>query len=115
MKHKDRNIVELSGIIGDDFRYDNTQEGQPYASFSLIVDSYLKDIADATEKNHRMQFIRIVCFDKSQIEYLQKVDAKRGLRAIVFGRLTSYKKELKGNTFIQLAVTVRDIIIAKTK
>lgn len=112
---KDKNIVVLEGIIGDDFKYGKTQEGKEFATFSLCVNSFNKEMADSTERTHSQAFIRIFVYDKVQLEYLHKVDTHRGQRVSVFGRLISFKNEYKGNTFITNNVVCRDISIIKTK
>ena len=111
----DKNIVLLEGIIGDDAKFGKTQEGKEYFTFSLCVNSFLKDMSDSTERTHSQVFIRIFVYDKKQIEYLHKVKAHRGQRASIFGRLSSFKNEYRGNTFITLNVICRDINITKTK
>ena len=87
----DKNIVLLEGIIGDDAKFGKTQEGKEYFTFSLCVNSFLKDMSDSTERTHSQVFIRIFVYDKKQIEYLHKVKAHRGQRASIFGRLSSFK------------------------
>lgn len=111
----DKNIVLLSGVIGDDCKYGKTQEGKEYFTFSLCINSFIKEIADKTERTHSQAFIRIFCYDSRQLEYLKKVNAHRGQRANVFGRLISFKSELKGNTFVANNVVCRDIEIVQTK
>lgn len=111
----DKNIVMLEGVIGDDYKYGKTQDGKEYATFSLCINSYMKEFADSTERTHSQTYIRIFVFDKKQVDYLQKVKARRGQRASVFGRLTSVKNEYKGNTFITNNVTCRDVTIIKNK
>lgn len=111
----DKNIVMLEGIIGDDFKYGRTQEGRDFATFSLCVNAYIKEMADSTERTHSQTYVRIFIYDKRQIEYLQNVKAHRGQRASVFGRLSSCKCEYKGITYISNNVIARDITIIKTK
>lgn len=111
----DKNIVWLEGIIGDDYKYGRTDDGKEYATFSLCVNSFIKEISDATERTHSQNFIRTTVFDKKQIAYLRKVDAHRGMRVSVFGRISSFKTEYKGIDFIQLSIVVRDIAIIQTK
>ena len=111
----DKNIVLLEGIIGDDAKFGKTQEGKEYFTFSLCVNSFLKDMSDSTERTHSQVFIRIFVYDKKQIEYLPKVKAHRGQRASIFGRLSSFKNEYRGNTFMTMNVICRDINITKTK
>ena len=74
----DKNIVMLEGIIGDDYKYGKTQDGKEYATFSLCINSYMKEFADSTERTHSQTYIRIFVFDKKQVAYLQKVKARRG-------------------------------------
>lgn len=117
-KHKimlDKNIVFLEGLIGDDFKYGRTSEGKEYATFSLACNSFIKDISDNTERTHSQNYIRTTVFDKKQIAYLRKIDAHRGQRVSVFGRISSFKTEYKGIDFIQLSIVVRDIAIIQTK
>ena len=111
----DKNIVFLEGLLGDDFKFGRTDEGKEYATFSLCVNSFIKEISDKTERSHSQNFIRTTVFDKKQLEYLKRVDAHRGLRVSVFGRISSFKTEYKGIEFIQLSIIVRDISIIQTK
>ena len=99
----------------DDAKFGKTQEGKEYFTFSLCVNSFLKDMSDSTERTHSQVFIRIFVYDKKQIEYLHKVKAHRGQRASIFGRLSSFKNEYRGNTFMTMNVICRDINITKTK
>ena len=110
----DKNIVLLEGIIGDDYKYGKTVDGKDYATFSLCINSFVKEIADGTERTHSQAFIRIFVYDKRMVEYLRKVNARRGNRASVFGRLVSFKSEYRGNTFMVNNVVCRDVQIIKT-
>ena len=111
----DKNIVFLEGLLGDDFKYGRTEDGKEYATFSLCVDSFIKEISDKTERTHSQNFIRTTVFDKRQLAYLHKVDAHRGMRVTVFGRISSFKTEYKGVEFIQLSIVVRDIGVIQSK
>lgn len=111
----DKNIVQLEGIIGDDFRYGKTQNGKEYATFSLCINSFFKEMADATERTHSQTYVRIFLYDRKQVEYLKRVNAHRGQRASIFGRLSSFKNEYKGITFMTNNVICRDVAIINTK
>lgn len=111
----DKNIVWLEGLIGDDCKYGRTEDGKEYFTFSLCVNSFIKEISDKTERTHSQNFIRTTVFDKKLIAYLRRVDAHRGMRVSVFGRVSSFKTEYKGIDFIQLSIVVRDIAIIQTK
>lgn len=111
----DKNIVHLEGVIGDDFKFGKTEDAKDFCTFSLCISSYSKQYADESERNHQTTYIRIMVFDKKRVEYLKNVEAKRGQRATIFGRISSHKSEYKGIEFIQNNVVVRDISIIKTK
>lgn len=111
----DKNIVWLEGIIGDDAKFGKTQEGKEFYTFSLCINSFAKEMADSTERTHSQAFIRVFCYDKKHLAYLQKVHAHRGQRATVFGRLTSFKNEYHGHVFLTISVICRDISILKTR
>lgn len=111
----DKNIVFLEGLVGDDYKYGRTSDGKEYATFSLSCNSFIKEISDNTERTHSQNFIRTTVFDKKLVAYLRKVDAHRGQRVSVFGRISSFKTEYKGIDFIQLSIVVRDIAILQTK
>lgn len=115
MPKLDKNIVFLEGVLGDDFKYGQTEDGKEYATFSLCVNSFIKEISDQTERTHSQNYIRTTVFDKKQVEYLRKVNAHRGQRATIFGRISSFKTEYKGIEYIQLSIIVRDIGIIQTK
>ena len=115
MPKLDKNIVFLDGVLGDDFKYGRTEDGKEYATFSLCVNSFIKEISDQTERTHSQNYIRTTVFDKKQVEYLRKVNAHRGQRATIFGRISSFKTEYKGIEYIQLSIIVRDIGIIQTK
>jgi single-stranded DNA-binding protein len=111
----DKNIVILEGVIGDDFKYGKTQEGKEYATFSLCVNAFLKEISDTTEGTHSQTYVRIFVYDKRLVDYLKRVNAKRGQRASVFGRLSSFKNEYKGISFMTNNIVCRDVTIIKTR
>lgn len=110
----DKNIVILEGVVGDDFKWAKTQEGKEFATFSLCIDSYVKEFADLTERSHSQTFVRINVFDKRYIEYLHKITIRSGTRVSVFGRLTSSRTEYKGISLMQNHVVCRSIEIIKT-
>lgn len=112
---KDKNIVQLEGLICDDFKHGRTQDGKEYITFSLGINCFYKEMADTTERSHSQTYVRIFVYDKQQVEYLKRVKAHRGQRASVFGRLNSCKNEYKGITYMANNVICRDIAIINTK
>ncbi len=111
----DKNFVHLEGSIGDDIKWGNADNGNPYCTFTLIVDSYFKETRDPTERDHSRTFIRVFVYGKPQLEYLKRVSVRQGNRASIFARLSSHKTEFGSKTIIQLNVVVRDITIIKTQ
>lgn len=115
MAKLDKNIVLLEGLIGDDFKFGKTSDAKEMITFSLCINTYMKEIADDTERTRSQTYVRIFVYDKKQIEYLRRIDAHRGQRVSVLGRLSSHKSEYKGIEYIQLTVIVRDIGVIQTK
>lgn len=109
----DKNIVWLEGVIGDDYKYAKTQDGKEFATFTLLVRSYMKEFADKTEKRD-YTYLRIMVFDSKLVEHLHKMSARRGHRVSVLARLNSHRQEYKGNAFVQVDIVARDIQIIKT-
>lgn len=110
----DLNIVFLQGKIGNDLQYKKTSEGSQFATFSVVVNSFSKDMKDSTEKRSET-YIRVMCFDKHIVEYLQRVNAKQGNKVSILARLNSHKSEYKGISFIQNDVIARDVVVVKVK
>lgn len=110
----DKNIVILEGVVGDDFKWAKTQEGKEFATFSLCIDSYIKEFADSTERSHSQTFVRINVFDKRYIEYLHRIKLHAGHRVSVFGRLNSSRNEYKGISLMQNNVVCRSIEVIRT-
>lgn len=115
MAKLDKNIVLLEGLIGDDFKFGRTSDAKEMATFSLAINSYLKELADDTERTRAQTYVRIFVYDKKLLDYLRRIDVHRGMRASILGRLSSHKSEYKGIEYIQLTVIVRDIGIIQTK
>lgn len=110
----DLNLCLLIGQIGNDFKYMKCSNGKQMATFSLCINSFYKELADSTERTHSQTYIRVLCFDKAQIEYLRKVNAHQGQRAFVVSRLSSFKNEYRGNSFMTNGVVCRSITILKS-
>lgn len=108
----DKNIVLLSGISGDDVKFAKASNGKDYCTFLLLITTFEKELGDVDEHSRSMNMIRILVFNNSKtklVDYLKKIGFRRGMRVTVFGRLQSYKTEIKGNSVIQNNVFVRDI------
>lgn len=112
---KDKNIVLLEGVVGNDVKRGTAQNGKKYITFSLCINTYFKPLHDSTESEHTMTYIRVFVYDQKQVEYLNRVDIRHGNRASIFGRLNSVKTDIKGKEIIQINVVVRDISISKIK
>jgi len=111
----DKNIVLLEGILGDDYKYGRTTDGKEFATFSLHLNAFRRDMSDNTERTHGQTFIRVFVYDKGQVEYLHRVNAHRGQRASLYGRISSHMNEYKGHSYLVNAVVCRDISIIKTR
>ena len=112
---RDKNIVMLEGVVGNDLKRGTMSNGKSFITFSLCVNTYFKPLHDSTESEHPMAYIRVFIFDQRMITYLNKCKVRHGQRASVFGRLSSSSKEINGKKIVQVNVVVRDITVSKTK
>lgn len=113
----DKNIVLLSGISGDDVKFSKASNGKDYCTFLLLITTFDKEIGDVDAHTRSMDMIRIMVFNNKKtnlVDYLKSIGFKRGMRVTVFGRIQSYKTEVKGNSIIQNNVIVRDIEVIQT-
>ena len=112
---KDKNQVLLEGLVGTDAKFGKTQDGKEYFTFSLCINSHDKELGDSTERTHSQTYVRIFLYDAKQIDYVKRVNIRGNNRVYVYGRLSSFKNEYRGNTFMTLNVICRDIGLIKTK
>lgn len=110
----DLNFVMLQGKIGNDLQYRKTKDGANFATFSIVINSYNKELKDKTEQRNET-YIRIMAFDNRIVEYMQRVNAKQGNRVNVVARLNSHKSEYKGVAIVQNDVVARDVTVIKAK
>lgn len=110
----DLNFVMLQGRIGNDLQYRKTKDGATFATFTIIINSYNKELKDRTEQRNDT-YIRIMAFDKRIVEYMQNCNAKQGNRVNVVARLNSHKSEYKGVALVQIDVVARDVVVIKAK
>lgn len=110
----DLNLCFFIGQIGNDFKFCKCSNGKSMATFSLCLNSFSKEFADSTERTHSQTYVRVLCFDKSQIEYLKKVNAHQGQRAFIVSRISSFRNEHKGISYITNSIVCRSITILKS-
>ena len=114
----DKNIVLLEGIIGDDFKFAKTVDGNDYSTFTICMNNVTRATRELMSDNDRtfsQSMIRIFVYDKKLVEYLRNVEAHIGCRASIFGKLSSTKNEYKGITYMSNYVVCKDVTIVKTK
>ena len=111
---RDKNIVMLEGVVGYDVKKGKTSDGKRYITFTLCIDAFFRPLHDNTESDHRIVYVRIFCFDKVHVDYLERCRIRRGQRVSVFGRLQSSSHEVKGQKVVDVSVVVRDISIFKS-
>lgn len=113
----DKNVVLLSGISGDDVKFCKASNGKDYCTFLLLITTFEKEMGDVDAHTRSMDMIRIMVFNNKKtklVDYLKKIGFRRGMRVTIFGRIQSYKTEVKGNSIIQNNVLVRDIEVVQT-
>ena len=111
-----QNEVFLRGIISDDFKYGKAVNGKDYCTFSLIVNADTRELSEESTSSN--QFIRIMVFNnrsKRLVDYMREFGFRRGLYIGIVGRLQTSSQEYKGNVYVNLTVSVKDIYIIATK
>lgn len=109
---RDKNIVILSGVSGDDVKFGRAQNGKEYVTFTLLCTQFDRKLGDDDEHVRCTDFLRIMVFNnprKRLVDYLKTAGFRRGMRVMIFGRLQAHKTEFKGNPIIQINVNVRNI------
>lgn len=114
-KMKQKNIVILEGRVGEGLKYARATNGNDYCTFVLEIDSYYKEVADLTERDHSYTLVRLFIYDKHQVEYCKRVGLRQGNIVSILARLNSKGMEINGKTIIQNNVIVRDISVVKTQ
>lgn len=116
---KDKNLVILEGLVGEDLKRKKSTEGAgEYYTFTLCVNGGIgtdKWMSETTDREWYQTYVRCFIYDKHAIEYCDGVGMKKGQRVNVLGKLTSFRSEVKGKVLISLVVTIRDISVVKTK
>lgn len=108
----DRNDCRLVGRVGGRIKIDKTQNGGDYVWFPLEIEA--KSNSYSTDNNYH-QTIHIMCFKKIIIDYLRRVRIKQGNTVIIFGFVSSFQTEVKGESMYVNAVNANEIYVVKTK
>lgn len=111
---KDKNIVLLEGVVGNDVKRGVANNGRNYITFTLCINTYMKELHDSTEGAKPFAYIRVFVFDEKQVKYLNRVKVHHGSRVSIFGRLNSTRSTIGSKDVIQINVVVRDINVTKT-
>lgn len=109
----DKNDFRLVGRIGTNYKVAKTNNGKDYVSFAVETEDRDND-SEKVERG-RKQIIHVMCFKRPVIDYLTKVKAKQGNTVIVFGFISSYGKEDRGQLRISNSITAKEIYVVKTK
>lgn len=112
---RQKNIVILEGRVGEGLKYARATNGNDYCTFVLEIDSYYKEVADLTERDHSYTLVRIFIYDKHQVEYCKRVGLRQGNIVSILARLNSKGTEINGKMIVQNNVIVRDISVVKTQ
>lgn len=109
---KFENRFYLAGVIKSKIKVSTTVNGDKYLWFALAVENKLG--VKSTDNNYH-QDIGIMIFDKKVIEYTEKVGMKRNDFVVVFGFLSAFKHEVKGEEFTGHGVNATQVFVVKTK
>lgn len=115
---KDKNVVILEGLVGDSVSDKKSNSGTEFITFMLCVNGSIGTdtwMSRSDDREHSQTLIRCFVYDRRLIEYCRDTKLRRNKRVSVFGKLQSYRSEIKGQPIVSLVVVVRDIGIIKTK
>ena len=104
-----RNETIIVGKIGKAIKYARAQNGNSYAY--VCVECEAKDGQQADDR--LIPLIHVSTFKSHLVKYLKDVDAKVNDTIIVFGFISSYGKEIKGQNIISNNVVANALYIAK--
>lgn len=108
----DRNELILVGRVGAAMKKSKTVSGGSYLWMPIEIEN--TQGATSTDNNFH-QGINVMCFKPRVIEYLEKVGCRVGSRVIIFGFVSSFKQEVKGQTIVSNAVNANEIYVIKTQ
>ena len=108
----DKNQLTLVGRIGGRIVERKAQNGSSYMFFPIELEN--KAAADSTENNYHA-CVHVMLFKPKVIEYMKKVQAKTGNRVVVFGFVSAFKAEHKGEEIMSNGVNATEVYIIKTK
>lgn len=107
----DKNSCTFIGRIGSPIKTSVTQNGDPYCWFLLEIESR---VTQNSTENNRYQKINIMCFRSKVIKYLQRLNAREGNYVIVFGFVSSFPTEVKGQRLIANGINANEVYLIKT-
>lgn len=108
----DRNQLTLVGRINGRIVEKRAQNGSRFLFFPVAIDNRFN--GTTTDGNYS-QDIHVMVFVSRVLDYMKKVGAKEGNRVVIFGFVSAFKTERKGETIISNAVNATDVFIIKTQ
>lgn len=108
----DKNIVILQGRIGTVLKESKTKNGNTFMYFGLDVEA--RSNAYSTE-NNQSQTLKVMLFKPKVIEYLRKVKAHTGTPCIVFGFMSEFMSEVKGQQLLTNALNAHEVLCIQTR
>lgn len=96
------NDVYLLGTIGRTLAYKRASTGNEFATFSLLIEP-------STRNGGKIQYIRVMVFEKKLVEKMKRLGVKPNMKAFVTAYLNSHKTETRGIEYITNDVIARSI------
>lgn len=108
----DRNNLTLVGKVGNKIKRAKNVNGGEYAWFPLYIEN--TSGATSVEANFH-QGINVMVFKPNVLKYLDKVKLKQGNNVVIFGFISSFKQEVKGQTIVCNGVNANEVYVIKTR
>lgn len=101
---KSTNHITLCGRVGSSYKDGRSKSGNDYIAFAMEIET----------RTEFRSVVHILCFNKDVIDYLRRLKVHEGTPIIVFGGVSSWASEIKGQRIIQNGVFAERIYVIKT-
>lgn len=106
------NRFYMAGRVNSNIKKAKTVNGEPYVWFALSIENRL---AQNSTENNQFQDIGIMVFNKKLIDYIERVKLKRNDLCVVFGFVSAFRHEVKGQEITGHGINATQVFAVKTK
>lgn len=104
------NRFYLSGIVNTNIKYGTTVNGDTYAWFAVRLENKLG--VSSTDYNYN-QNLGVTVFNQNIIKYMKRVNMKRNDNVVVFGFLSAFTQQIKGDDYTGHGINATQLFVVK--